>query len=163
MIIIINDLLLLYKHIFLLKLVDRGSNISSIERDVRMHIPKASTAINRLSIISKSDHTDKIKWDFFQTVALAVSVLLFRWTTWTPTKRVKKKKALWELRKNSTSCFEEILEAAPPKTIAVRPPTPISQNIQIRRRHEGYCWWSKDDHIGDVFWRNHVHGLTIAK
>ena len=61
-----------------LKLVDKftclGSNISSTESDVSIRLVKASIAIDRLSIIWKSDLFNKMKWDFFQ--AVDVSILL---------------------------------------------------------------------------------------
>ena len=50
---------------------------------------KAWTAINRLSIIWKSDLTDKMKRSFFQ--AAVTSILLYGCTTWTLTKRLEKK------------------------------------------------------------------------
>ena len=75
-----------------LKLVDQftylGSNISSTESDVNIRIGKAWTAIDRLSIIWKSDLSDKIKRELFQ--AVAVSLLLYGCTTWTLTKRLEK-------------------------------------------------------------------------
>ena len=49
----------------------------------------AWTAIDRLSIIWKSDLTDKMKGSFFQ--AAVVSILLYGRTTWTLTKRLEKK------------------------------------------------------------------------
>ena len=74
-----------------LKLVDKftyqGSNVSSTEKDTRL--TKAWTAIDKLSIIWKSDLTDKMKRSFFQ--AAVVSILLYGCTTWTPTKRLEKK------------------------------------------------------------------------
>ena len=42
-----------------------SSNISSIENDVNIHLKKAWTATDRLSIIRKTDLPDKIKQDFF--------------------------------------------------------------------------------------------------
>ena len=51
------------------KLVDKftylGSSVSSTEKDIDMRLTKAWTAIDRLSIIWKSDLTDKIKRNFF--------------------------------------------------------------------------------------------------
>ena len=44
---------------------------------------------NRLSIIWKSDLTDKMKRSFFQTAV--ASILLYGCTTWTLTKRLEKK------------------------------------------------------------------------
>ena len=76
-----------------LKLVDKftylGSSLSSIEKDINTRLMKAWTAIDRLSIIWKSDLTDKIKCSFFQ--AAVVSILLYGCTTWTLTKRLEKK------------------------------------------------------------------------
>ncbi len=46
-------------------------------------------AIDRLSIIWKSDLTDKMKRSFFQ--AVVVSILLYGCTTWTLIKRLEKK------------------------------------------------------------------------
>ena len=75
------------------KLVDKftylGSSVSSTEKDIDTQLTKAWIAINRLSIIWKSDLTDKIKRSFFQ--AVVVSILLYRCTTWTLTKRLEKK------------------------------------------------------------------------
>ena len=37
-------------------------------------------------------------------------------------------KAWWQLHKNAESCIEQILEATPHKTAAVRPPTSHHKN-----------------------------------
>ena len=66
-----------------LKLVDRftnqGSSVSSTKKDIDTHLTKAWTAIDKLSIIWKSDLTDKMKRSFFQ--AAVVSILLYGCTT----------------------------------------------------------------------------------
>ena len=53
-----------------LKLVDKltylGSSVSSTEKDIDTRLTKAWTAINRISVIWKSDLTDKMKRSFFQ-------------------------------------------------------------------------------------------------
>ena len=76
-----------------LKLVDKftylGSSVSSTEADIETRLIKAWTAIDKLSVIWKSDQTDKMKRSFFQ--ATVVSILLYGCTTWTLTKRVEKK------------------------------------------------------------------------
>ena len=76
-----------------LKLVDKltylGSSVSSTEKDIDTRLTKAWTAIDRLLIIWKSDLTDKMKRSFFK--AVVVSTLLYGCTTWTLTKRLKKK------------------------------------------------------------------------
>ena len=76
-----------------LKLVDNftylGSSVSSTEKDIDTWLTKAGTAIDKLSIIWKSDLTDKMKRSFFQVVV--VSILLYGYTTWTLTKGMEKK------------------------------------------------------------------------
>ena len=76
-----------------LKLVDKfpylGSSVSSTEKDIDMRITKACIAIDKLSIIWKSDLTDKMKRSFFQ--AAVVSILLYGCTRWTLRKRLEKK------------------------------------------------------------------------
>ena len=66
-----------------------GSSVASTEKDIDTRLTKAWTAINRLSIIWKSDLTDKMKRSFFQ--AAVTSILLYGCTTWTLTKRLEKK------------------------------------------------------------------------
>ena len=76
-----------------LKLVDKftylRSSVSSTEKDIDTRLTKACTAIYRLSVMWKSDLTDKMKRSFFQ--AAVVPILLYGCTTWTRTKWLKKK------------------------------------------------------------------------
>ena len=62
-----------------LKLVDKftyvGSSVSSTDKDIDTRLTKAWTAIDKLSIIWKSNLTNKMKRSFFQ--AAVVSVLLY--------------------------------------------------------------------------------------
>ena len=96
-----------------LKLVDKfaclASSISSTEKDIDTRQTKAWTAIDRLPIIWKSDLTDKMKCSFFQ--AAVVSILLYGCTTWTLTKRPKKK-----LEGNYTRMLRAILNNSPQDT-----------------------------------------------
>ena len=89
-----------------LKLVHKftylGSSVSSTEKDIDTRLTKAWTTIDKLSIIWKSDLTDKMKRSFFQ--AAVVSILLYGCTTWTLTKLLKKK-----LNGNYTRIFRAIL------------------------------------------------------
>ena len=57
--------------------------------DIDTWLAKAWAAIDCLSVIWKSDQTDKMKRSFFQ--AAVVSVVLYGCTTWTITKRMEKK------------------------------------------------------------------------
>ena len=73
----------------LVKFTYLGSSVSSPEADIDTRVAKAWTAIDRLSVIWKSDLTDKMKRSFFQ--AAVVSILLYGCTMWTLTKRMEKK------------------------------------------------------------------------
>ena len=89
-----------------LNLVDKftylGSSVSSTEKDIDTRLTKAWKATDRVSIIWKSDLTDKMKLGFFQ--AVVVSILLYGCTTWTLTKRLEKK-----LDDNYTRMLQAIL------------------------------------------------------
>ena len=135
-----------------LKLVDKftylGSSVSSTEKDIDTRLTKAWTAIDRLSIIWKSDLTDKMKCSFFQ--AAVVSILLYGCTTWTLTKRLEKK-----LDGNYTRMLRAILDKSwwqhPTRHQLYGHLPPITKTIQVRRtRHAGHCWRSRDELISDV-------------
>ena len=135
-----------------LRLVDkftyRGSSVSSTEKDIDTRLTKAWTAIDRLSIIWKSNLTDKMKRSFFQ--AAVVSILLYGCTTWTLTKRLEKK-----LDGNYTRMLRAILnrfwQQHPTRRQLYGHLPPITKTIQARRtRHAGHCWRSKDEIVSDV-------------
>ena len=71
------------------KLTYLGCSIWSTENDINIWQTKVWTAINRLSIICKSDLSDKINGNFFQ--AAIMSVLLYGCTTWMLTQFIEKK------------------------------------------------------------------------
>ena len=127
-----------------LKLVHKftylGSSVSSTEKDIDTRLTKAWTAIGRLSIIWKSDLTDKMKRSFFQ--AAVVSILLYGCTTRKLTKRLKKK-----LDGNYTIMLWAILNKSWRKHPTMYQPyghlPPITKTIQVSRtRHAGHCWRS---------------------
>ena len=133
-----------------LKLVDKftylGSSVALTEKDIDTRLTKAWTAINRLSIIWKSDLTDKMKRSFFQ--AAVTSILLYGCTTWTLTKQLEK------LDGNYTRMLCAILNKSwrqhPTKHQLYGHLRPITKTIQVRRtRHAGHCWRSRDELISD--------------
>ena len=135
-----------------LKLVDkftyRGSSVSSTENDIDTRLTKAWTAIDRQSIIWKSDLTDKMKRSFF--LAAFVLILLYGCTTLTLTKQLEKK-----LDGNYTRMLRAILNKSwlqhltKHQLYSYLPP--ITKTIQVRRtRHAGHCWRSRDELISDV-------------
>ena len=128
------------------KLVDEftylGSSVSSTEKVIDTRLKKAWTGIDRLSIIRKSDLTDKMKRSFFQ--AAVVSILLYGCTTWTLTKRLEKK-----LDGNYTRMPRAVLN----KSWRQHP---------TRTRHAGLCWSSKDELISDVLLWTPTYGRANA-
>ena len=146
------------------KLLDKftylGSSISSTEKDIDTWLMKAWTANDRLSIIWKSDLTDKMKRSFFQ--AAVVSILLYGCTTWTLTKRPEK-----QLDGNYTRMLRAILNKSkrqhPTRHQLYGHLPPITKTIQVRRtRHAGHCWRSRDELISDVLLWTPTYGQVKA-
>ena len=147
-----------------LRLVDKftylGSSVSSTENDIDTRLTKAWTAIDRLSIIWKSDLTDEMKRSFFQ--AAVESILLYGCTTWTLTKRLEKK-----LDGNYTRMLRAILNKSwrqhPTRRELYGHLPPITKTIQVRRaRHAGHCWRSKDELVSDVLLWTPTYGQAKA-
>ena len=145
-----------------LKLVDKftylGNSVLSTEKDTRL--PKAWTAIDKLSVTWKLDLTDKMKRSFFQ--AAVVSILLYGCTTWTLTKR---------LEKNLDGDYTRMLRAILNKSWWQHPTKhqlhghlpPITKIIQVRRtRHAWYCWRSRGELISDVLIWTPAYGRAKA-
>ena len=99
-----------------------------------------------------------MKLSFFQ--AAVVSILLYGCTTWTLTKRLKKK-----LDGNYTRMLRAILNKSwwqhPTRHQLYGHLPPITKTIQVRRtRHAGHYWRSKDELISDVLlWTSHMAKL----
>ena len=147
-----------------LKLVDKftylGSSVSSTEKDIDTRLTKVWTAIDRLSIIWKSDLTDKMKRSFFQ--AAVVSILLYGCTTWVLTKRLKKK-----LEGKYTRMLRAILNKSwrqhPTRHQLYGHLPPITKTIQVRRtKHAGHCRRNKDELISDVLLWTPTYGRPKA-
>ena len=136
----------------LLKLVDKftylGSSISPTKDDSNTRLVKAWIAIDRLSVIEKSDLSDKIKNNFFQTVV--ISILLYGCTTWALAKYIDKKPNRYCTRLLKT-ILNKLLKQDPTKEQLYGHLPPMSKTIQIRRtRHVGLCWRIKDELISEV-------------
>ena len=145
-----------------LKLVDKstylGSSVSSTEKDINTQLTKAWTAFDRLSIIWKSDLTDKRRFFY----AAVVSILLYGCTTWTLTKRLEKK-----LDGNYTRMLRAILNKSwlqhPTRHQLYGHLPPIMKTIQARQtRHAGHCWRSRDELISDVLQWTPTYGRAKA-
>ena len=147
-----------------LKLVDKftylESSVSSTEKDIETRLTRAWTAIDRLSIIWKSDLTDKMKRIFFQ--AAVVSILLYGCTAWTLTKRLAKK-----LDGNSARMQRAILNKSwrqhPTRHQLYGHLHPITKTIQARRtRYARHSWRSRDELISDVLLWTPTYGRAKA-
>ena len=143
-----------------LKLIDKftylGSSVLSTEKDINTQLTKAWTAIDRLSIIWKSDLTDKMKHSFFQAVVMLI--LLYGCTTRALTKQLEKK-----LDGNYTRMLRAILNKSwrqhPTRPQLYGRLPPIMKIIQVRRtRHAGHCWRSRDELISDVLLGTPTYG-----
>ena len=126
----------------------------------RHWLTKAWTAIDKLSIIWKSDLTDKMKRSFFQVVV--VLILLYGCTTWTLTKRLEKK-----LDGNYKRMLRAILKKSwrqhPTKHQLYGHLPPITKIIQVRRtRHAGHCWRNRDELISDILQWTPAYGRAKA-
>ena len=127
-------------------------------KEIDTRLTKAWTAIDKLSIIWKSDLTDKMKRSFFQ--AAVVSILRYGCTTWTLTKRLEKK-----LDGNYTRTLRAILNKSwlqyPTRHQLYGHLPLLTKTIQARRtRHAGHCWRRRDELISNVLLWTPTYGRT---
>ena len=113
-----------------------------------------------LSVIWKSDLTDKMKRSFFR--AAVVSILLYGCITWTLTKRLEKK-----LDGNYTRMLRAILNKSwrqyPTKHQLYGHLPPIMKIIEVRRtRPAEHRWRSRDELISDVLLWTPTYGRAKA-
>ena len=101
-----------------LKLVDKftylGSSVASTEKDIDTRLTKAWTAINRLSIIWKSDLTGRIDTAI--------------WMHYMDSNKTAGEEARRQLHKNAAGNLEQVLAATPHKIPTVRPPASYHEN-----------------------------------
>ena len=110
-----------------LRLVDKftylESSVSSIENDIDTLLTKAWTAIDRLSIIWKSDLTDEMKFlpgSGWVDTAIWMHYMDANQTAGEETRR--------QLHKNVESNIEQVLATTPHETPTVRPPASHHEN-----------------------------------
>ena len=141
-----------------LKLVDKftylGSSVSSTENDINTRPAKAWTANDNLSVIWKSDLTDKIKRSFSKQRSCQ-----YGHTTWTLTKHMGTK----TLTAITQECCEQFwykpYRQHPTNQLLYGHLTPITKTIKVKRtRHAGNSYRSKDELISDTLQWNSSHG-----
>ena len=128
--------------------------------NIDTRLTRAWTAIDRLSIIWKSDLTDEMKRSFFQEAV--VLILLYGCTTRTLTKRLEKK-----LDSNYTRMMRAILNKSwrqhPTRHQLYGHLPLITKTIQVRwTRHAGHCWRSRGELISDILLRTPTYGRAKA-
>ena len=135
-----------------LKLIDKftypGISVSSTENDINTRLTKAWSAIDKLSVIWKSDLIDKMKCSFFQ--AAVMSILFYGCTKWMLTNCMEKK-----LDSNYTRMLRAVMNKSwsqhPTKQQLYGHLPPITRTIKVRwTRHAGHCWRRRDELISDV-------------
>ena len=105
------------------KFTNLGSRVSSTKKDIDTRLTKARTAINRLSIIWKSDLTDKMKRSYCSCrIDTAV------WMHYMDANKTTGEEARRQLHKNAASNIEQVLAATPQKTPTIRPPASHHEN-----------------------------------
>ena len=94
--------------------------VESTEKDIDTGLTKAWTAINRLSIIWKSDLTEFLLGSGHIDTAI--------WLHYMDANKTAGKEARWQLHKNAACNPEKVLAATPHKTPTVRSPAPYHEN-----------------------------------
>ena len=113
-----------------------------------MELAKELTIIDRLSVIWKSDLTNKKRRNFFQ--AAVVSILLYWWSTLTLTITKTIFNMSWKQHPTKTQLYGHL--------------PPITKTINIQRnRHAEHCWKSYDDFISDVLLWTPLHRRSKAR
>ena len=143
-----------------LKLMDKftypGSSVSSTETDINTRLAKTWTALDRLSVIWKSDLTDKMK-QFFSSSGLVV------WMQYMDANKTYGEK----YDNNYTRMLRAILNKSwrqhPIKQLLYGQLPTITKIIKVRgNRHAGHCWRSRDELISDILLWNPSHGRAKA-
>ena len=76
------------------------------------------------------------------------------------------RKATWELYRNAACCFEQILEATPHKTAAVRPLTSHLANHPSKMKKTYWahqCWLTSKDLHSSALCEHWVQSRGLAK
>ena len=104
---------------------------------------------------------DKMKRSFFQ--AAVVSILLYGCTTWTLTKRLRKKLD-GNYRRMLRAILNKSWQQHPTRYQLYGHLPPITKTIQVRRaRHAGHCWGSRNELISDVLLWTPIYGRAKAR
>ena len=93
-------------------------------KQIDTRLTKAWTAINRLSIIWKSDLTDKMKQFLPGSGHIDTAI----WMHYMDSNKTAGEETRRQLHKNAASNLEQVLAATPHKTPTLRPPASYHEN-----------------------------------
>ena len=137
-----------------------GSNIQSTEKDINIRKAKAWKALDGLSVIWKSNLTDRLKRDFFK--AVVDPVLTYGSSTWTLTKQQET---------SLDGTYTRLLRAAlniswkkhPTKKRLYGHLPPISMSIrEARLKLTGHIWRHKKELASEILFWTPRHGKRSA-
>ena len=116
----------IYIYIYIVKeqITYLGSSVSSPEKDIDTRLMNAWTAIDKLSVIWKSDLTDKMK-QFLPSSGLVDTAV---WMHHTDANKTARKEARRQLYKDVASNIKQVLATTSHKTPNIRPPTSQLEN-----------------------------------
>ena len=138
-----------------LKLVNKftylGSSVSSTENDINTWQTKLWTAIDRLSVLWKSDLTDKIKHSGPVDTAI--------WMHYMNANKMRWKKSLTA---TTQECWEQYWTShggGTPQSSSCTATYHQSRKLVRRSRHAGHCWRSEDE----LRWHTPVDPFTWTR
>ena len=135
------------------------SSVSSTATEINTWLVKAWTANDRLSVIWKSDLTDKIKRSFFSKQRSCRYCY----------RDALHGRQLNVWRKSLSAITQEICEQYWTSPGSNKPQnsscTAIIKTIKVRQtRHAGHCWRSKDELISDIIlWTPSHRGANVGR
>ena len=103
-----------------------GSSVESTEKDIETRLTKAWTAINRLSIMWKSDVTDKIKTQFLPGSGHIDTAI---WLHYMDANKTTGEEARRQLHKNAACNPQQVLGSNTPQDTNCTATCPLSRKL----------------------------------
>ena len=148
-----------------LELVDKftylGSSVSSTENEINVRLVKAWTAIDKISIIWKSDSSDEIKHNILPSIGRVNSNI---WMNHMDPDKAYRDKSRQEITRMLRAILYKSWKQHPTKQQQYSHRPPFSKTIQIKqKRHGVYCGRIKDELISDVLLWTPSHGRASVE
>ena len=144
-----------------LKLVDNftylGGSVSSTETHINTRLSNTWNAIDKLSVIWKSDLADNMKFSFFSSSGRVDTAV---WMHYMDINKTLREISWRQLHKNAASNTEKSWKLYPTKQQLYGHLQTITKTIKIRRTR--HCWRRRDEPISDVLLWTPSHGRAKA-